>query len=386
MTVPLSIVIPTFNESGNVGQLVNRLNAAVTDVNCEILFVDDSTDNTPAVIEAMIAESRLSLRLFHREEPHGGLSGAVLVGILAARHDWVLVMDGDLQHPPEMVPVLAAIASAGDADVVVASRYCKEGDPSGLSNSVRRAVSSLSTLLTRSMFPSKLRDCTDPMTGFFLLDRRSIDTATLQPSGFKILLEILARHPHRLRVLEEPFLFGERFDGESKASMKEGWRFLSQLFTLRFGRMSGFAMIGAIGFLINVALFAVFIKLGVEYLSAAAIAAEATILSNFALMEKFVFKDLSTDRSQMWRRLWKSLAFNNVEAALRLPLLYVLVGLWAVASAPATAITLALSFAARFMFHSRVVYAPQPLSSETPSVSAISLDVTLFPPKDNNVA
>ncbi|WP_150309289.1 glycosyltransferase [Planctomonas psychrotolerans] len=367
--MPISIVIPTFNEAGNVAELVGRLNAV--GIGSEILFVDDSTDDTPAAITAAARTSDIPLRLLQRETPVGGLSGAVLMGMTEATNDWVLVMDADLQHPPEMIPVLAETAGRGAADVVVASRYCEDGDAGGLSNAARRAVSSLSTVLTRSMFPSKLRDCTDPMTGFFLVRKSALVIEDLQPRGFKILLEILARQPRRLTVLEEPFVFGERFAGQSKASLSQGVRFMSQLLSLRFGRMSAFAVIGLIGALCNIAIVALITWAGFDYLAAAIIAAEVTIVGNFLLLERFVFRDLTRSRPGTWSRFWKSFAFNNAETALRLPLLFLLVDLWTIAAVPATGITLIIAFLARFVFHSRVIYGPPASSAGTPSIRAI---------------
>ena len=113
----LSIVVPTFNEAPNIAELVRRVTAAVdgAGIETEILFVDDSTDVTPDVIREVAARSQaerrpgeapLPVRLIHRDIPSGGLGGAVLEGIAAAESDACLVMDGDLQHPPEDIPAL----------------------------------------------------------------------------------------------------------------------------------------------------------------------------------------------------------------------------------------------------------------------------------------
>ena len=102
------------------------------------------------------------------------------------------------------------------------------------------------------MFPVRLREVSDPMTGFFLIDRRSVVQALLRPRGFKILLEILARRP--MRIAEVPFDFADRHAGESKASLRQGVHFLTQLTALRFGKMSLFAVIGGLGAVANVAI------------------------------------------------------------------------------------------------------------------------------------
>ncbi|WP_299815966.1 glycosyltransferase [Tardiphaga sp.] len=350
--------MPTFNESGNVSELVRRVVAATSGMTAEIIFVDDSTDDTPSIVESTAASVTFSVRLIHRDHPTGGLGGAVVAGFRAALFPWVLVMDGDLQHPPELIPVLADEARKSGIDIVVASRYRRGGGAHGLSGPLRRAVSTLSTLLTRAMFPSRLRDCTDPMTGYFLVRRAAVDLDALRPHGFKILLEILARGRPPLRVAEVPFAFGTRLSGHSKASLRQGFRFVRQLIDLRFGRASSFAGIGAIGALANLAIVGLLTQVGLEYLIAAAIAAESTIIANFLLQEHFVFKDLLHGAGHWSQRFLKSFIFNNAEALVRIPVLYLLVTYWGIAAVPATAITLAIAFVVRFTYHSRFIYAP----------------------------
>ncbi len=358
----LSVIVPVFNEAPNVAELVRRVADALTGLDAEIVFVDDSTDETPDVIRTVAATATIPVRLIHREpgEAEGGLGGAVVEGVKAAAHDVCVVMDGDLQHPPEKILDLVAKAERTGNDVVVASRYVGDGTSEGLSGAARVAVSRGSTMVTKAMFPVRLRAVTDPMTGFFLVRRDRIDFAGLQPRGFKILLEILARQ--KLNVSEVPFHFAERFAGESKASLLQGFRFLLQLTHLRFGRMSGFAMIGALGAVVNIAIVWLMTMMGVGYLAAAVVAAELTIIGNFLLIERFVFGDLRVNAGVVWGRFAKSFAFNNVEAAIRIPILAVMVNTWHVSAVLATAITLAIAFVVRFVFHSLVVYAPRTVS------------------------
>jgi len=199
------------------------------------LFVDDSDDDTPRVIQA--ARERgfgsLDTRLLHRSGPQrtGGLGGAVLAGLETTDTQWVCVMDGDLQHPPEVVPQLLDAAHANEADLVVASRYVAGGRNEGL-GAVRTAVSWGSTVLAKVVFPYRLREIRDPMSGFFLFRREAL-TATMTPRGFKILLEIAVRHPDLVRC-EVPFVFVERMAGASKGTMREGFRFLRLLAEMRW--------------------------------------------------------------------------------------------------------------------------------------------------------
>jgi len=364
---PTTVIIPTFNEAPNVAELVRRLNEASLPTGSQILFVDDSSDDTPAEITAASRWSEVPVRMIHRDNAIGGLSGAVVEGMQAATTDWCVVMDGDLQHPPEMVPVLMETGSGTAADVVVASRHVGGGSNAGLSGVTRRVVSNGSIAVTRAMFPNRLRNCTDPMTGFFALRRSSIDVDSLQPRGFKILLEILARQ--RLKVVEEPFIFGERHAGESKADLKQGFRFLRQLAALRFGRMSRFAIIGGVGALVNLGIMAVLITLGMEYLAAAIIASAVTIVGNFFLQEVFVFRDLREEGRGFWTRFGTSVGFNSAEAAVRMPLLFALVQWGHISAIIAQAVTILVAFVIRYVFHARVVYRPLRTTPVSPLIA-----------------
>jgi dolichol-phosphate mannosyltransferase len=354
--VDTTVIVPTYNEGANAAPLVERLSDAFRGRSAEILFVDDSTDDTPEQVLRVAAHADLPVRLVHRTADHrvGGLAGAVATGIRASDSDFVLVMDGDLQHPPEMAPDLRD--AAGDVDVAVASRYGGGGDASGLSSAGRRWVSSGSTLVAQACFPRRVgRLCTDPMTGFFCFRRSAVDPSRLRPRGFKILLEILARHD--LRVRELPFTFGERAAGESKASWRNGLQFVHQMAALRMGRMSRFAAVGALGTVVNLAVMALLLgPFGVGYVAAAVVAAEISILHNFLLQERFVFADLRGGMHRRGRRLAQHLAFNNLEALLRLPFLVLLVETMPLYALLAQALTLAVAFVARFLFASRVVY------------------------------
>ena len=351
----LTVIVPTFNEAPNVAELVRRTAAALQGIHAEILFVDDSRDETPEAIRTAAAGSTVPVRMIHRDDPVGGLSGAVIEGLRASTAEHCVVMDGELQHPPELIPELLANLREDDVDTVVASRYCGEGGSAdGLSGGVRRFVSTASTRLAKGLFPRRLQHCSDPMTGFFGFRRAAVQPARLRPTGFKILLEILARH--RLRVVEIPFVFGERFAGQSKASFTEGTRFLRQLAALRFGRIARFGLVGGIGAVLNLLIMAALMGLGMHYVAAAVIAAETTILSNFLMQERMVFHADRGEAHPMLRRFLQSFTFNNVDAALRLPVLWALVEFAGLDSLVSQALTLAGAFLLRYLFHSRVVY------------------------------
>lgn len=352
----LSVIVPTFNEGPNVAELVRRTAQALAGRDVEVIFVDDSTDDTPDIIRAVAATATIPVRLIHRDDPVGGLGGAVVEGIRAAASEYCVVMDGDLQHPPEVIADLLARAEEGDVDVVVASRYIAGGTSDGLANAVRTAVSRASTLLTKAMFPKKLHNCSDPMTGFFLIDRRALEVDELRPRGFKILLEILARK--QMRVAEVPFSFAARFAGESKASFSQGMRFLVQLTMLRFGRMSAFAIVGGLGAVANLVIMWALTAMGVQYIVAAIVASVITIVANFLALEYLVFADMRQESGLMRHRFIKSFTFNGVEAIVRIPVIWLLVNQAHIQSVVAAGLTLIAAFVVRFVFHALVVYAP----------------------------
>lgn len=354
-----SVIIPTCNEAPNVGPLIHRAAQACRDVDVELIFMDDSTDDTPGTIMQAAAQTPLPVRMIHRPKPVAGLSGAVMEGMALSSAEFCVVMDGDLQHPPELIPVLLTEIERSGRDVVMASRYCGQGgSPVGLANWYRRAVSTGARRITRWLFPIRLRGCSDPMTRYFALRRTSVDHGTLQPSGFKILLEILATH--KLAVSEIPFVFGERTAGQSKANMAAGLRFLRQVGALRVGIGGLFAAVGAVGAVLNLLIMALMISAGANYVFAAIVAAELTIVSNFLMQEHIVFTRLD-QRLNSWRtRFIQSFGFNNVEALLRLPVLLLAVDVAGINPVVAQAAALLAAFVLRYLYHARIVYARGP--------------------------
>jgi dolichol-phosphate mannosyltransferase len=234
----LAVLVPTRNEAPNIEELVRRVSAAVAGIPTEILFVDDSDDDTPAVIRALAGRRGGGCRvsLIHRQgaQRTGGLGGAVVKGLRATGAPWACVLDADLQHPPEVIPDLLAAAVRDRADLVVASRYCGQGSADGL-GPVRALISTACGSAARLLFPLRLRGVTDPMSGFFLVRRSTVDPDALRPRGFKILLELLVRS-HGLRTSEVGYAFAGRSAGQSKGSVREGLTYATSLGALRLGR------------------------------------------------------------------------------------------------------------------------------------------------------
>jgi dolichol-phosphate mannosyltransferase len=358
----VTIVVPTYNESANIRELLHQITESVPSrLPCEVVFVDDSTDDTPEVIHEAAKDCPFPVTLLHREEPVGGLGGAVVEGMKAAGSDWIVVMDGDCQHPPSLVPELVATGEHANAGLVVASRYIEGGSRAGLAGSYRVAVSRGATWLTKALFPRKLRGISDPMSGFFAIRRSVVTADTLQPLGYKILLELAVRSRPR-RVTEVPFVFQDRFAGESKSTAKEGFRFLRHLAGLRtaspLARMIVFGLIGITGFLPNLAGLYALTSAGMHYLPAEILANQLGVVWNFFLIEHLCFRERRAHR-RGWDRLGRFAVLANADLVLRMPLIALFVGQFGMGALPATALALVTTFVLRFAGTEALVYLPR---------------------------
>ena len=226
VTIELTLIIPTRNERENMPLLLPRIKEALGDLSYEVLIVDDSDDGTLEAAVSSAEASGLTLRGIHREpgSREGLLSGAVVAGIADSRGRYICVLDADLQHPPELIHAMLACAQEEGADVVIASRYLKGGSDEGLSSGLRRFVSVLAKYFAKTLFFPRLATVSDPLSGYFIVRRSTLEGVPLKPRGFKILLEILVRSDAR-RVRELPMRFAQRAEGDSKATLKQGMDF-----------------------------------------------------------------------------------------------------------------------------------------------------------------
>ncbi|ROQ27044.1 glycosyltransferase involved in cell wall biosynthesis [Streptomyces sp. PanSC19] len=379
----LTLVVPTRNERESVPLLLRALEPAFGELPVEILFVDDSDDDTPATAARHAPDCRLPVRMIHREggAREGGLAGAVLAGARQARGEWALVMDADLQHPPEAAAALARTALGHDVDIVVGTRYAGSGSTGdGLDGPVRRFVSRGSTLLTKATFPHRLAGVSDPMSGLFAFRTAAIDMDRLSPLGFKVLLELLVRHPGA-RVAEVAYRFAPRAAGTSKASLREGLRFLRHLARLRrpapaahradggphsstgrrdlgtTARFLAFGLVGLSGIAVNTAALWFFHSVvGLQHLLGATLATQVSSLWNFALLETLVYRGgRGGDKRAVLVRGIAFLALNNLLLLGRLPLLQWLVDS-GIGLLTANVLSLVALFVARFLFSDLLIY------------------------------
>jgi dolichol-phosphate mannosyltransferase len=290
----LSVIVPTFNERDNVTPLFRRLEATLTGVAWEVIFVDDnSPDGTWDVVRNLAAQdSRVRcLRRIGRR----GLSGACIEGILASSAPCAAVIDADLQHDETQLPKMLALLQEGKADLVIGSRYIEGGSAQSF-NKQRAGASALATEVAKRVLGVKIAD---PMSGFFMIRRDRFERLAPQLStqGFKILLDVVATARGDLRVVEIPYTFGSRLHGESKLDSMVALDFLglvlakltNDVVSLRFLL---FAAVGSIGLFVHLAaLFVTLEVFGFPFPHAQAIGAMVAMTSNFILNNFLTYRD-----------------------------------------------------------------------------------------------
>ncbi|MBC3840375.1 glycosyltransferase [Streptacidiphilus sp. 4-A2] len=388
------MVLPTRDEQLTITPLLHRLSELFRDQPVEILIVDDSdTPDCPRAAEQAADGLRIPVRMLHREpDPRrGGLATAVLEGFRLARGEWVLVMDADLQHPPEAAAGLAAAALGHDYDLLVGTRYTGGGSVGdGLDGPVRVMASRGATRLCRLLFPKRLATVTDPLSGLFAVRRAAVDLGRLKPTGFKVLLEILVRHPE-LRVAEASYRFEPRAAGGSKAGLGTVIDYLRHLTRLRLSRLSGqirqggklssswvrmlgFAAVGATGIVANnLALWLFVHSLGAPSLLGAALATQVSTSWNLLLLEAVVYRGQGQGRLR--GRTARFFVLNNVLMLGRLPVLWLFMHL-GVGLLTANTVTLALLFLLRFLMSDRVIYGVGGEGGRTPVRLLVDLAAT----------
>ena len=300
----VSVVAPTFREAENIPALAERVAAALSGTGIEwelVLADDDSGDGSEAVV-AELARS-LPIRMATRREPPRDLARSVLFGIEAARFDRLVVMDADLSHPPERIADLLHVLDDRDCDMVVGSRYAPEASVDRAWSRWRHLNSRAATVLARP-----LASCSDPMSGFFAIDRRSLpDPRTLRPVGYKIGLELMVRG--RLRVREVPIDFRDRNLGSSKMTWRQQLDYLRHLYRLyvfRHGgpvRLLSFGLVGASGFVVDVACYLALQGAGAEHRLARLVSFWPAVTWNWLLNRRLTFGDRPREpRARQWTR------------------------------------------------------------------------------------
>jgi len=245
--IRLGIVLPTYNERGNLRTMVQRLDAALAGIEWEVIVVDDnSPDGTADEARAMAGEDR-RVRVLQRIGRRG-LSSAAIEGMCATSAPVVAVMDADHQHDPALLPAMLAAIESGEHDLSYASRFAEGASTEAWGRPDRVKASGLANKLARKVTGVTL---SDPMSGYFMLRTETLrkDAHRLSGVGFKILLDILATVDAPLRIKEFPMHFAARAEGESKLDQTVVFEFLVGLYDKWLGRFipTRFALFGTVG-------------------------------------------------------------------------------------------------------------------------------------------
>ena len=302
----LSIIVPTFNEQGNVVALIERLRATLGESLWEVIFVDDaSPDGTADLVRALAASDR-RIRCIQRFGRRG-LSSACVEGMLASSAPYLAVIDADLQHDERLLPLMLAELRREAAQIVVGSRYAPGGDI-GDWEAGRARLSRVGVRLSRILVPASL---SDPMSGFFMM-RRSVferSRAKLSAIGFKLLADLFASHPEPLRFKELPYRFRPRHAGQSKLDTVTAWDYAMLLLDKLVGhlvpvRFVAFSIVGVMGIAVHFAVLTPLLRIAhVRFVLAQAVAAFCAMTFNFALNNILTYRDARL-RGWRWLRGW----------------------------------------------------------------------------------
>jgi dolichol-phosphate mannosyltransferase len=304
----LAIIVPTFNERGNIAELIRRLVECLGDRSWEVIFVDDDSPDGTADLVREHAQADSRIRCLQRIGRRG-LASACVEGMLATAADYLAVIDADMQHDERLLPQMLDTLKRGDSDIVVGSRYAPGGDV-GDWDARRARMSRLAVRLSRLVVPG---DLTDPMSGFFMM-RRSVLVGSvrgLSAIGFKILADLFASHDGALRFTELAYRFRVRQEGESKLDSVTAWDYLMLLLDKLVGRwipvrFLAFSIVGAAGVAVHFAVLTLLFQgLHRSFVMGQAIATLCAMTFNYTVNNVLTYRDLRL-RGVLWLRGWVS--------------------------------------------------------------------------------
>ncbi len=340
----ISIIIPTYNESQNILQILKSIkdNLPKNFVTQTIVVDDNSPDGTGKLVEDYLKNLKkmadYTIEIIHRKAKEG-LGSAILKGIQHAKGDTIVVMDCDFSHPPHIIPKLIESIKKYQYDIVVASRYIKGGNIQGWSLK-RKTMSKFATLIAKKGLGI---DTKDPMSGFFAFKRSIIKGLNIDAIGYKFLLEILVK-TRSVNIKEIPYTFQDRKFGSSKVSIKTIFDYYRSVWKLyRYGKplekqekrssvkflykASRFYTVGASGFIVNY-MISLLLTGGISdmwYLHANVIGIIASITTNFILNKTWTFGDRDFTVKKTISQYGKFAMFSSLGALVQLGMVYFLV-------------------------------------------------------------
>ena len=288
----ISIIVPTYKERENIPKLFDKIFKIFKthNIDGEIIIVDDdSQDGSTEVVNKYRKNNPLKM-IVRKEEK--GLASACIEGFKSAKGNILLVMDADLQHPPEKIPELIKAIKNG-ADISIGSRYV-EGGSLGEFGIGRKIVSKGASGLANLLF-SEIKEIKDKESGFFAFRKNVIKDVRLKPKGYKILLEILVLGKYN-RVEEIGYKFGKRTSGKSKLGLRIIFSYVSHLISLLWSsgkliKLLKFCFVGLLGIGVNLGILYLLTNAGLHYMISGAISIEVSVLANFFLNKTWTFKE-----------------------------------------------------------------------------------------------
>ncbi|MFI5012024.1 MAG: glycosyltransferase family 2 protein [Hyphomicrobiales bacterium] len=296
-TVELSIIVPTYNEAGNIAELMARLDRALAGIAWEMIVVDDDSPDRTYEVAKAIAGHDPRIRCIRRIDKRG-LAGACIEGMSSSAAPYLAVMDADLQHDEAILPEMLQRLKAGKLDIVIGSRRRDGGSMEDGLSAYRVGFSRCAGALTRKLLRIEVDDV---MSGFFAMKRDVFDAVapSLDSSGFKILADILSSGPSPLRFAEIGYHFRPRSTGESKADLKSALDLAGLVLHkltggLVPGRFVCFGIVGASGVIVHLVSLALllepFARHGFAYAQASA--------TGIAMTSNYLVNNISTYRDR----------------------------------------------------------------------------------------
>jgi dolichol-phosphate mannosyltransferase len=294
INLELAIVIPTYNERENILPLLAAVDLALTGIAWEAVVVDDNSPDGTAKDVREAATKDLRIRILERIGRRS-LSSACIEGVLATSAPYIAVMDGDFQHDERILPKMLHLIKEKSLDVVIATRRASGGSM-GEIPSYRLRLSNLGAVLSRRICHC---DVSDPMSGFFIINRIFFHGVVhkLTGSGFKILVDLLASSSRPVCVAEIPYHFRPRKRGQSKLDLHIELEYLYLIADKLFGRylptrFALFVLVGTFGLVLHLSVLCIFYYLWNENFAVAQVLATGLAMTlNFVLNNLITFRD-----------------------------------------------------------------------------------------------
>ena len=339
----VSIIIPTYNESENIIQVLKSIGEHIPkDIATEAIVVDDnSPDGTGKIVEDYINDTQnktgYTIDVIHRKTK-SGLSSAILDGIQHSSGETVVVMDSDFSHPPKIIPQLIEEIKTSKYDIAIASRYTEGGEVNGWSTK-RKLISKTAKGIAKAGLGVNE---SDPMSGFFAFRRKILDGIKLDAIGYKVLLEILVKTKD-IKIKEIPYTFTNRTLGSSKLDSSTMLDYVRAVWKLyRYGKdieqkepnssahfvskAARFYTVGASGFFVNYLISLLFVDVvaNLWYVQANIAGITVSIITNFFLNKIWTFEDRDFNAKKTVTQLGKFFGFSSLGGLVQVGIVFAL--------------------------------------------------------------